>query len=285
MAEDTEVAEVPAEIIAEAREAGWRPEDQFKGDKAKWVDAKTYLERAEHVLPIIKKDRDKLRAELASQATKVLTLEGRMKEASESLEGFKKYHEEDVKRRVKQARAELKKQLVQAKKDGDVEAEVQITEDLAELKDPPPVEKKKEEAAPGVDPAWKAILDEWVVDGNQWYVTDPVKSAYATSIAAFVHQTRRDLTGRDFLDEVAKQVQDKFPDKNQHRREAPDKVEGARPGSRQSNGGNAYADLPADAKAACDRDAEKYKLVGPNKAYKTAKDWQAQYAKDYFSMD
>lgn len=280
MSEDTEVA---PEVVSEAREMGWIPKEHFKGDPDKWTDAQTYLERVEHVLPLVKKSRDRLRVELEQTNTRVLTLQQQIKEAQESMEGFKVYHEEDAKRRVEAAKSELRKQLVQAKKDGDVEAEVEITEAMAELRDPPkPTEKKEDPPPNGVDPAFAAALEAWKADGNQWFGVDPEKTAYAQRQATFLNLYRKDLRGREFLDEVTKLVQDKYPDKNS-RREAPSKVEGSRPGGHQQNGGKSYADLPADAKAACDKQGAQYQLVGPNRTYKTAKEWQAQYAQDYFA--
>ena len=64
-----------------------------------------------------------------------------------------------------------------------------------------------------------------------------------------------------------------------------DKVQGGR-GPSGGGGGSGgrqktYADLPADAKAACDSYASK--LVGPGRAHKDLASWQAQYAKDFFA--
>ena len=277
MSEDTEVA---PEVITEAREMGWIPKEHFKGDPEKWTDAKTYLDRVEHVLPLVKKSRDRLRIELEQTNTKVLTLQQQINEGREAMDAFQKYHEEDTKRRVEAAKVELRRQLVQAKKDGDVEAEVEITEAMAELREPPKVNGEEKNKETKVDPAFQAALETWRADGNQWWGVDQEKTAYAQGQAVYLNLFRKDLKGREFLDEVTKLVQDKFPDKNS-RRDNPSKVEGARTGASQQNGGKTYADLPADAKAACDKDASK--LVGPTRLYKTAKDWQVQYARDYFA--
>lgn len=49
---------------AEARSRGWLPEDEFKGDKGRWVDAQTFIERTDTVMPLLKADRDRLKREL-----------------------------------------------------------------------------------------------------------------------------------------------------------------------------------------------------------------------------
>lgn len=50
---------------AEARARGWLPEDEFKGDKARWVDAQTFIERTDTVMPLLKAERDRLKRELS----------------------------------------------------------------------------------------------------------------------------------------------------------------------------------------------------------------------------
>jgi hypothetical protein len=47
--------------------------------------------------------------------------------------------------------------------------------------------------------------------------------------------------------------------------------------------GKGYASLPADAKEICDRQAKMF--VGPNKLFKTDKEWQAHYSSVYFQKD
>ncbi len=54
-----------------ASEMGWTPEEKFRGDPTKWVDAKTFYEKGQYVLPIVKsqlkeakRDADKFEREL-----------------------------------------------------------------------------------------------------------------------------------------------------------------------------------------------------------------------------
>ena len=53
------------EVEQAAREMGWRPKEEFRGDTAKWVDAETFVSRGENFIPILRADREKLRGENA----------------------------------------------------------------------------------------------------------------------------------------------------------------------------------------------------------------------------
>jgi hypothetical protein len=44
---------------SEARQQGWMPQEEFKGDPDRWTDAETFVRRADEVLPILKK-RDRI---------------------------------------------------------------------------------------------------------------------------------------------------------------------------------------------------------------------------------
>ena len=86
--------------------------------------------------------------------------------------------------------------------------------------------------------------------------------------------------GRTFLDKVAVATANEISRLGGTRVQA--KVEASKGGSTGNGGtrGKTYADLPADAKAACasfERD-----LVGPNRRYKTVAEWHTAYATQHF---
>ena len=47
--------------------------------------------------------------------------------------------------------------------------------------------------------------------------------------------------------------------------------------------GKSYSDLPADAKAYCEKSAGRF--VGPGKRYKDVDSWRKGYAKSYFTQE
>lgn len=280
------MAEQEVDYVAEATELGWMPKEKFRGKEDNWVDAETFVKRGEQMVPLLKAATRKLRDELRERDQRMVEMSDALRASQETIEGFKLYQEEEIKRRVERAKAELKKDLVKATQEGDVEAQVEIREAMDKLeKDglPKPPEKKKDEPPP-----LSPMFISWAKD-NPWMdvpqigqVGDREKTAYAMAMGNYIQATTG-LRDQAFLDKVKELVQDRFPDINP-RRSAPEKVDGGRPtgsGSRSAKKG--YADLPAEAKAICDRIADK--VVGPNRAYKTVDEWRQKYASDVFSTE
>ena len=74
-----------------AREMGWRPLAEFRGDAEKWVDAETFVSRGEHYLPIIKADRDKLQAKNAELEASLAETKRLVQASQEAIEELKSY--------------------------------------------------------------------------------------------------------------------------------------------------------------------------------------------------
>jgi hypothetical protein len=95
-------------------------------------------------------------------------------------------------------------------------------------------------------------IETWVANGNQWYNDDPELQRYANTIAAGNQANGVKFT----LDDITKEVKSRYPSKfGNANRDKPNNVGG---GQRLAKGKKkGYADLPADAKAACDRFVKK----------------------------
>ena len=277
--EDTTV--VAPEIETQAREMGWRPKEEFKGAEDKWVDAVTFVERGEHVLPIVKETNKRLREDLRLANEKMTSLEQAVLQSQQTIAALDKYHKEDVKQKVETARKRLKEELIAAKKSGDVEAEVNLTEELTTLNaaetarvDPPVVNKP----APK-DFTKEPIFVEWK-EANPWFGSDKARTAIAYQVTTELRSQGETSVGREFLDKVTQEVNKEVA--RLGGRTHANKVEAGRGGATGGNGaGKTYADLSAEAKAACRSFVPD--LVGPNKLYKTEADWQKKYAADFFA--
>lgn len=272
------------QVIEAARAMGWRPQEEFRGEASKWIDAETFVSRGEHFLPIIKADRDKAQAAAEDLRTRLDETNRLLAASQEAITELKKFHDEDTQRQVEKARKDLVKQLREARESGDVEAEVtaqsEITKIDVALAAPKPAAAPAPAApAPGpaaaVDPAFVA----WET-ANPWFRTDARKHALAMGIAAELRADPKNsaLAGRAFYDRITEEVEAYLaPTGREH-----SKVAGGRP-SNGGGGGTAersYSDLPAEAKSACDSFARK--LVGPGRAYKDTAAWQAHYTAKYF---
>lgn len=229
-----------AEPTAEdrAREMGWRPKEEFKGDDSKWVDAETFVRRGEEYLPFIKANSKKLEAENA-------TLKSEMASLKEDVKAFRKHHSQTEKRAYERAIKDLEERQAQAVKDNDVTAVREITREIADLsKDV----QTDDSGNPYDTPDHAKALSTWKGE-NGWFGSDQVMTAAAGVIASELEKAG--VRGSEQLTEVAKRIRAEFPQKFQNeRRTAPAAVEGA---AAPRKGGKTWSDLPAEAKAFGDR--------------------------------
>lgn len=274
------------DVVKQAREMGWVPEEEFRGDKARWVSAEEFLEKAEHVLPLMKANNRRLKEELLTRDQKIGTLEQQLQNATVAIERLDKHYSESAKRQVAAAKKELLAQLKDARQEDDVEKEEEIQVKLGELRDAEKAAlEKKEEPAPKkkdevVDPdliAWK--------EENPWFEVDKKKTKAIIRIAEDLREEGNTLRGRAFYEACAKELERQLGSASKED-ESDDEPRASRvsssPRRGHSSGGRSFADLPAEAKQACYDDVDS--LVGPNKRFKTVDDWKKEYAKIYFGM-
>lgn len=248
-----------SEVEQKAVKMGWTPKEEFKGDPAKWRSAEEFVDRGENMLPIVK-------ARVTQQAKEIEELKAAMKQ-------FGEYHTKTEQRAYEKAMADLRQQRADAIAAADGvkfdEVDSQIEQMRRQIEDKAKIAEVKPRAEE--DPVYK----EWEAD-NKW-VKDPELEQYAYDIGLKLKESGIRATGRDFLELVGKKVKTLFPEKFENpRRAAAASVEGGVPAPRK--GGKSYADLPADARSACDRMA-KNAYSGDEKA--TAQ-FKAEYVKNYF---
>lgn len=251
--------ESPSDTEQKAREAGWRPQEEWQGDTAGWMDAEEFIAR---------NDRLQDRADGVAKA-EIGRLTKQVGELNSTIETFAEHHRKVEERAYERARTELKAKQREAVAEGDEaafdaaagEIDNLEAEAKAAAKEGPTADK----AAPP-DPeftAWLAV--------NAWY--DPKSDAFNPEMSAFAERIaptmqRTGLSGRAYYDRIAEEVKKKSADSEPPRRRAAAVEAGG--GERFNGKGPTYRDLPAEAKAACD-DFVKQGLL--------TKD---QYLKDYF---
>lgn len=290
MADTETIIEATPEEKTEAAGLGWADKDAWRGPPEQWVDAKTFLEKGRHVLPILKENNERLRGELSGVRTELTTLRDALKAATTTIDALNTAHEEDVKEQVEAARVELKAQLQAASSAGDHEAVAEATSKLSELNAAEAAKAEREKAAEAEVKrrGAEAGAPQMPPENRAWLEAHPEFAkniravALGNAISAEMRAAGDKTTGPAFLDKVKAEVDAILGIGAQ--RGGPGRVEGPRGGSSgggSAGGGKSYADLPAEAKAACDRQAAR--LVGPNRAHKTADSWRASYVKQYFA--
>lgn len=256
---DDGASAVAAAVEAEASKMGWTPKDQFKGDPAMWRTADEFVERGKNMLPIVK--------------DKVKRQERQIAELTRTVQDFAEHMTKTEQRAYERALTTLREQRKEAIAAGDGEAFDKADDAIADLKKE--AETKAAKAAPKAEPGDDPEYADWE-SRNQTWLKDPKMQAFGESAAAYLRKSGEKATGAEFLELVTQEVKEKFPDKFENpRRAAAASVEGAAPAPRK--GGKGYADMPADARAACDRMA-KNGFSDP----KQAAAFKADYTKQFF---
>lgn len=243
--EQVEIQEVVVDptVIREAREMGWVPLEEFRGEGDKWRSADEFVERGREILPILRKNKE----ELLKQNRQ---LRADIDEMKDTFEEFKEHRKADRERIYKQAIEDLKSRKVAAIADGNGELVVEIDDAIEEIREESkkqPEVKQKQPETPQVDP----IFQEWV-DDNEWFVKNTSLQYAANAAGAEILEETPGLKGRKFLDKVAERVKERYPEKFSVRRDAPAAVEG-NTGNPRSTKKKSYETLPAEAKSACDK--------------------------------
>lgn len=231
---------------------GWRPQDKFKGDPSRWVDAKTYVERGREVLPIVKNELRKTQEELA--------------EVRKAAQEFYKLTEEAAARKESEWKSKYE-QAVRDKADainkGDGEAAVEAEARQKELEADRPQPPKKAAEAPKPHPAFA----EWQ-SNNEWFGKDKAKTRFAEGIG--LDLMRQGLQGEEFFRKLDEELSETYA--------APTPRPSPQRGGRatgESKGARTYENLKPEFKEACDRQVrtlgikrEQYVAVCDNDAFR-----------------
>lgn len=270
-------------VEQEALHLGWIPKEEFKGDPEKWTDAETFVRRGKELLPILRKNNETLQGQVGRLEGQLAETRQIIAQHTEEMEAMKDLQKKAVKDAVQRAREELRASLRTAKESGDLDAEVEITEQLGEvnrqLKDldnVPTVKAPPETKTPPPDPDTLAWISR-----NPWFESDAALQGLTMGLAQKIKssQATSGLTGKAFYDKLDEMLVEYLPS----RRQAPSKVEGGRGSGGGSGGGSekSFSSLPTDAKAECEKESKRF--VGEGKAFKTKAEWQAHFAELYWA--
>lgn len=235
--ETTDTAAVDAEGAAEtkAKSMGWVPQDEFRGDKSRWVDADKFIEIGESKMPVMRERNE--------------ALHGQIQEMKASVEELKQHFKQQLELTEKQARdkygkaiAELKSKQRQAVQEGDTDEYDRIEREIATSRPPEPAK-----------PVQNPVFDSWLHD-NSWYQADSDMRRYADYVGADLASKRPGMTHQEILAEATREVKTRFPEKfgNPNRQQPSDVFSGS-DSPPAAKGKRSFADLPQDAKAACNK--------------------------------
>lgn len=241
---------------AEARADGWVSEADWKGSKP-WIPAEEFVKRGETILPI-------LQAKYRNTLETVNELKKQFEDSQSVFKDFKVFQEQALSKAQKErqdAISELETLREKAITEGDGQAFTKTEKKLTELRREPEPKKEPPKESPEVQ-AWRGE--------NDWYSKDRELTAIADGLSDVVAAENPGLKGRAFLDKLVERVRTVVPHKFENpRRQESLTSDTTRKGSKK---GKSYDDLPADARAACDRFVKQ--IPGYSKeAYVSNYDW------------
>ena len=190
--EKEDTGEEASESELQARDAGWRPKDEWDGAAEDWVSADEFNRRGELLRKIHNQNRqikqlDGVVTTLAKQQTKIFDT------------GYDK------------AKRELRSRLREATKEGDDATADVIEERLEQLE----TQKAADTRELTPVPQQAQVVPEFAgwVARNDWFVKHPEMRAYAEVIGMRHAQENINLSNTDVYDYVTKQVRTKFPER------------------------------------------------------------------------
>lgn len=252
--EVSQEAQVP-EVESEARSQGWVAKEEFRGSEDDWVDAETFVRRGKEIMPILRKNNEKLLKEL-NEAKKAA------EEARQAAREFKEFQKDQFERKSKELETQLE-QLKQAKREainlGEGDRAVAIDDAMDQLKEERLVAKeelkKAEEAAKAPPPVTQdPLINDWI-ERNDWFGKDRRLTTLANAIGTDLRQQDPNLMGKAFLDKLDAELAETMPEKF-GKKKTPNPMDGSPNGINRpsaSKGKKSYDNLPSEAKAACDR--------------------------------
>lgn len=255
---EVEVTQPDPAVEKEARDLGWVPEKEWKGEPPKggFKSAEEFVQRGKEVLPIVNKRLKEENAGLKEE------LEKTKRETADTIANLTRMSEVALNRQRKQIEAEFEARKEAAVETGDKaaykEADKAQREALAEFdKAVAEPERPKDKDRLEIPAPVKQVIDSWV-DKNQWFKTDEEMNAVANARHAKLLREKPGLSLSENLDLVEEYVRKRFPEKfadDEAEDDAPRRGSPVEGGSRLNGGAgkSAWSRLPKDAQAQADR--------------------------------
>lgn len=199
------VIDEPAEIQQEpeetpesiARSQGWRPKEEFEGDKSKWVPADEFVRRK----PLFDKIHEQTRLNKDLQEA--------LKHQAETLKRIEERTRREEQEKYERKLDELQRAKKEAFQSGDEEAFERAEQQIEKVK-----ASQVEESKPQTVPDDRAQVVESWVSKNQWFNTDPALKKYM--IAAQNENLAKGMSLEEALRESEREVKAEFAHKFQN---------------------------------------------------------------------
>ena len=236
-------------IEAIAREGGWSPLEEWRGDEAKWKDAETFIREG---IKIQGKQHEKI-DRLVQTVTKV---ESNLKEMA-------KGEAQRTRKALESQKERLLKERQEAFEMSDADSFNKIDNEL----------KQTDESLRDLQSPQNAFAEgeREFVKKNEWFGKDKAMTAYAATAANSLISSFPDIDATEYYETLEKLVKTNFPNEFRNtNRDAGGMASGDSPASSAGKTKKSFDSLPPEAKEAY----EEIKLYSPLS--------KADYVKSYF---
>lgn len=189
-------------IEARARNMGWMPKGAWRGEPDRWVDAATYVERGERMLPLLQERNRALDKTVSDLKTET-------RESKQLLSDLLTRTRKAEKLGYDRAMRELTQKRTEAVAAGDAQTFNQVEQEIREMGAPPEVPPPAQQHAPqtGPDP----VVTAWV-RRNAWFNRDPEANAMAVAALTAVERDNPGQSLEENLAEVEDRIAKRFPE-------------------------------------------------------------------------
>lgn len=287
MTEENQEQDSSRDYEKEASSMGWTPQENFRGDADKWVDAQTFVERGEKILPLVKAHNKKLTSEVSDLKSTIQKLEKAQGSAdeqmSERIGRMQKMYDFALEKQKDQLTAQYKQAKEAAVEEGDLERyreleeehkqelatfnEPQFEEEVQTLEKPSPQEPDAQEQSQErqLTAEEKQTLQQWQ-EKNDWYQKDEKMTNAAAAYSRYLAAAYPDLTLEQNLERTAQQIMSEYNSQDS----APSLIAGGSRTSGAQGGGKGWNDIPQEER----KDLERFVQEG---LFKDEKEAAAKY--------
>lgn len=246
------------DVEAKAREMGWVPKDEYRGDPSGWRDADEFVRRGEEVLPIVRSNLDRERKRTAELQSKLDRMETDFSARMARLDAVTRA---GLKHQAQQIHSSYEAAKRQAVSDGDIarydtlhQQHVQALTEFdakTEQAETAAQEAEAKRAPPSLPPDVKEAVEGFIAR-HAWWDKDVEMTSMAVSIHETLEKTHPGMAITDNLFETEKRLKAMYPEKFKAAAPAAPATRatyaegGSRiPGSSAPRG-KGWADIPAD---------------------------------------
>lgn len=241
MSEEENTPEVQSEELSvedRAKQLGWHPAEEYRGDPEKHLSAEEFVAKGENELPVLRSNIKKIQSDLKKQQD----------EFQRTATEFRQWHETTVQKAEREAyeraKADIERKKIEAVETADTDAYQRAAKEEANLKPPTP---------PAAQPQSNPQYEAWVAQ-NQWFNEYPELALEAENLGVKLWNSGS-YKPEQVYEKITESMKRKYPHyfKNPKKDEVLSVNEGTEaPAGRRGKSKN-YDNLPKSAKEACDR--------------------------------